>query len=470
MQGPQNIETQEELIRKNQDMIMLSDIGQKITSCLNVSDINEIIYNSLVKIIKLDGFGIGVYYPENNTITFPGYIEEGKKYKESVYNVDDPNRLAPVCFNQGIEINISDFSTEYIKFFSKNSSPILGRSMQSIIYLPLTVNAKKVGVITIQGFEKNMFSDYHLNILRNIGIYGAIAIENAYLYHQMEKEVEARTLEVVNQKNIIETKQIEIIDSINYAKRIQCALLASPDLLKQNLGEYFILYKPKDIVSGDFYWATEAERSSLQGPGHIQHSPLNTKHFYLAVCDSTGHGVPGAFMSLLNISFLNEAITEKNIFDPGEILNYVREKLIAHFSSESSMDGMDGTLICLNRAERKLIYASANNKPVLIRNGAICELVADKMPIGKGVKNDLFHTYEIELQKGDIMYFYTDGFADQFGGVKGKKFKYKQLNEVLLKIAPESMDEQQKILENTFERWRGNLEQVDDVLLMGCRF
>lgn len=290
----------------------------------------------------------------------------------------------------------------------------------------------------------------------------------------MEKEVEARTLEVVNQKNIIETKQIEIIDSINYAKRIQYALLAGPDLLKQNLGEYFILYKPKDIVSGDFYWATKTV-SSLRfdvsgSDGNKKQETKNKEFFYLAVCDSTGHGVPGAFMSLLNISFLNEAITEKNILDPGEVLNYVREKLIAHFSDESSMDGMDRTLICLNRAERKLIYSSANNKPVLIRNGAIRELIADKMPIGKGVKNDLFNTYEIELQKGDIMYFYTDGFADQFGGIKGKKFKYKQLNEVLLKIAVESMDEQQKILESTYERWRGNLEQVDDVLLLGFRF
>ncbi|MBK9284642.1 MAG: SpoIIE family protein phosphatase [Sphingobacteriaceae bacterium] len=295
---------------------------------------------------------------------------------------------------------------------------------------------------------------------------------------KLERKVEERTKELVekaeqieHQSVIINEKNKELTDSIKYARRIQGTLLAKLEFMKENLPEHFVLFKPKDIVSGDFYWATkiEAEMSEFI-PGKSLPSNQNDELFYLAVCDSTGHGVPGAFMSLLNISYLNEAIGEMKMRTPNTILNYVRNKLIANLSVDGAQDGMDGTLVCFDKVNAKLTYASAHNKPILIRNGEMMELPADKMPIGKGERTHSFHLEEINYQKNDIVYFYTDGFADQFGGPKGKKFKYRKLNETLLNISKLSMAEQHDILSQEFDTWKGKLEQVDDVLLIGIRF
>jgi len=268
------------------------------------------------------------------------------------------------------------------------------------------------------------------------------------------KEIVEKAKEIELQKEIIEERNKEVTDSIKYALRIQKTLLAHDSLLEQNLPNYFTLFKPKDIVSGDFYWATNNANNL----------------FYLAICDCTGHGVPGAFMSLLNISFLNEAIAEKNIIEPNLVLNYVREKLIVNLSFDGAQDGMDGTLISYNKANKTLKYASSNNRPILVRNGMVNELPADKMPIGKGERYDSFTLQTIEMQKNDVIYFYTDGFADQFGGTKGKKFKYKQLNELLISISTLPMEIQKERLLTIFEEWRGNLDQIDDVCLIGIKF
>jgi serine phosphatase RsbU (regulator of sigma subunit)/ligand-binding sensor domain-containing protein len=272
---------------------------------------------------------------------------------------------------------------------------------------------------------------------------------------KLEQTVNERTQEIQHQHEIIQEKNKEVMDSIKYAQRIQKALLAHTDFMEENLPEHFVLFRPKDIVSGDFYWAAQ--------------SPGDKNLFFLAVCDCTGHGVPGAFMSLLNISFLNEAIAEKRMEEPGLILNYVREKLIQNISVDGSKDGMDGTLICFNKATGSMTYASANNKPLLIRNKQLQELPCDKMPIGIGEKADSFATHEVKLQSGDAIYFYTDGYADQFGGPKGKKFKYKPLNEILLSNSGLPAGEQKELLEENFVSWKGNLEQVDDVLMIGIR-
>lgn len=276
--------------------------------------------------------------------------------------------------------------------------------------------------------------------------------------NKLEEIVKERTSEIVQQKNLVEEKNKEITDSIQYAKRIQSTLLAHNEFLQEHLSEYFVYYKPKDIVSGDFYWATFVS-SEDTGPDL----------FYLAVCDSTGHGVPGAFMSLLNISFLNEAISEKRILMPGAIFNYVREKLISTISQEGGRDGMDGTLLLFEKGKNSLYYAAAHNKPVLIRDGEIIELSADKMPVGHGEKTEKFVTHEVHIMKGDCIYLYTDGYADQFGGEKGKKFKNKQLNELLIRICKLDLQEQKEILNLELEKWKGNLEQVDDICVIGIQ-
>ncbi|MDP3558013.1 MAG: SpoIIE family protein phosphatase [Bacteroidota bacterium] len=276
-----------------------------------------------------------------------------------------------------------------------------------------------------------------------------------YAIQYFKKSSEDYENEIEKKNEEISAKNKEIVDSINYAKKIQNVLLAHNDFLQKHLPDHFVLFKPKDIVSGDFYWATE-----------------NNNSFYLAVCDSTGHGVPGAFMCLLNIGFLNESIKEKNIAQPNEIFNHVRKKLIADISKEGQQDGMDGILLKLETKNEKLTveYAAANNSPILIRNKEIIALPSDKMPVGKGEKTDSFKHYTIDIKPEDTLYLYTDGFADQFGGPKGKKFKYKALNELLLNNHQKTTTEQNKLFDSTFENWKGNLEQVDDVCLIGIKF
>lgn len=265
-------------------------------------------------------------------------------------------------------------------------------------------------------------------------------------------ELDLKNQKIESAYSIIEQKQKEIVASINYAKKIQYTLLAHRDFLSNNLGEYFILYKPKDIVSGDFYWATK------QG-----------NKFFLAVCDSTGHGVPGSFMSLLNIGFFSEAINEKGIFKPNEVLNYVRKRLVNTISQEGQADGFDGILLCMDRESNTITYSAANNTPVIIENNTLRILQKDKMPVGIGDYQEDFQLFTIDAEKGSMLYLFTDGYSDQFGGEKGKKFMYKRLESKFTEIHLLPMDEQMIILDKEFETWRGDLEQVDDVCIFGLR-
>jgi serine phosphatase RsbU (regulator of sigma subunit)/Tfp pilus assembly protein PilF len=264
--------------------------------------------------------------------------------------------------------------------------------------------------------------------------------------------------EVERQRDLVEEKSKEITDSIHYAKRIQQALLASDTFLKKHIADYFIFYKPKDIVSGDFYWANVIDGK-----------------FVLITADCTGHGVPGAFMSLLNISYLNEAIIEKRMDAPDKILDYVRSQIIQSLNPEGSenegRDGMDATLCIYDFKGMWLRFSAANNPLWLYRNNEIKEFSADKMPVGMyHGEQKSFTQQTIGLRKDDIVYTFTDGFADQFGGEKGKKFKYKNLQQLLLSNASKPMAEQKQILEKTLRDWQGNMDQVDDILIVGIRF
>ena len=286
----------------------------------------------------------------------------------------------------------------------------------------------------------------------------AFFIFRSYRLKKRSNEIiTAQKLEVELQRDIVEAKSKEITDSIFYARRIQRALLASDTLLGNHLPEYFVLHKPKDIVSGDFYWAN-----------------VLSDRFYLAVADCTGHGVPGAFMSLLNISFLNQALIEKKIESPDKILEQVRTQIITSLNPEGlgseTKDGMDAVVCMFDLKGMWLRFACANNPLWLIRNGVLKEFAADKMPVGMhhGEQKN-FTLQTLGLRKGDLIYLFTDGYADQFGGEKGKKFKYRQLQSLLLQVSEQPMEEQKKLLEDALEQWRGKLEQVDDVLIMGIR-
>jgi serine phosphatase RsbU (regulator of sigma subunit) len=242
------------------------------------------------------------------------------------------------------------------------------------------------------------------------------------IIENQKMEVELKNEEITHQKDLVDEKQKEIIDSINYAKRIQQAVLTGEDVWNKISKEYFILFKPKDIVSGDFYWA--------------YNTPNNRSIFCLADC--TGHGVPGGFMSMLGNSFLNEIVVENKIFKADQILNKLRSKIIHALEQKGGTqqkDGMDMSLCVWNKLDNTLEFAGANNPLWLLRGKELQEYKADKMPIGLYLETETpFSSVTIQLQTGDIIYLSTDGYADQFGGPKGKKLKYKPLIESLIRV------------------------------------
>lgn len=262
---------------------------------------------------------------------------------------------------------------------------------------------------------------------------------------------------ITHQKKMVEEKQKEILDSISYAKRIQDAILPSENDLKKIFHESFVLFKPRDIVSGDFYWLNDSGDSVI-----------------VAVGDCTGHGVPGGFMSMLGNSFLNEIIIEKKINEPAEILNHLRDKIIfalkQHGKDAESKDGMDIVLCRFDKREMMLSYAAANNNFFLVRENNLTELKANKMPIGYHTGETIpFTQNSVSLVKGDVLFLYTDGFADQFGGPKGKKYLYSRMGKMMTEVSSLSVSLQKEKLNNTFLEWKGNLEQVDDVCVIGIR-
>jgi serine phosphatase RsbU (regulator of sigma subunit) len=265
---------------------------------------------------------------------------------------------------------------------------------------------------------------------------------------------------VLEQKNteIMQQKE-EITSSIHYAKRIQEAIFPSKEVKYRLFPDAFVMLIPRDIVSGDFYWFAEKNGKKL-----------------IAAVDCTGHGVPGAFMSMIGNAFLNEIVNEKGNTDAGKILDELRDMIISSLKQtgqdEDSKDGMDIALVVIDEQKSIIEYAGANNPLWICRKNAMGmeEIKGDKQPIGfySGEKrNFLKHTFH--TSKGDSFYIFTDGFADQFGGADGKKFRYKPLKELFINVNAEPMQTQEQILRDTFRKWKGELEQVDDVLVIGVR-
>ncbi len=296
----------------------------------------------------------------------------------------------------------------------------------------------------------------------------------------LEQKVYDRTQEIRQQKEHIEEKNIEIMDSINYAKRIQTALLTGDSEWEKISKDYFVFFKPKDVVSGDFFWAFHNEISNLS---------------IWVAADCTGHGVPGAFMSMLGMGFLNEIIIENNVTESSEILNLLREKiinaLIQKDSDSQQKDGMDIALCVWDKKKNIIDYSGANNPLWVVRDldkilperlesrktmineentKAIIEIAADKQPVGLyGDELAPFTSKKIKLEQGDTVYTFSDGFPDQFGGPKGKKFMYKPFKRLLLEVNNRSLEEQKEIITKSFYEWKGDLEQIDDICIIGVR-
>ncbi|MDP2387341.1 MAG: tetratricopeptide repeat protein [Bacteroidota bacterium] len=417
------------------------------------------------------------YYQIGNALFLKGNIKDATTNAEKAYqlgkennyleNINKASRLLSTIYKK-----TGDYkkSLDYYEIYKTSSDSLLNKEtkrktiesdMNFDFYKKTAADSIKAveskKVLSAQ-IEKEKTQKYALYSGLALVLVFALFIFNRFKVTQKQKQIielkEQETQkqnEVITfQKHIVEEKQKEILDSINYAKRIQQTLLAHEDFLRDNIVNHFVFFKPKDIVSGDFYWATKKDNL-----------------FYLAVCDSTGHGVPGAFMSLLNIGFLSEAINEKGITTPNEVFDFVRQRLTDSISKEGQKDGFDGILLCMNTVNKTISYVAAHNAPVIVSGGTLIELEADKMPVGVGERKQDFTLRHINYKQGDTLYLYTDGYADQFGGPKGKKFKYKALNELLASHSSKELKDQKQLLHTAFENWQGDLEQVDDVLIIG---
>ena len=289
--------------------------------------------------------------------------------------------------------------------------------------------------------------------------------EIIFAIEKSKKEAEIYRLKHIELKKAyeeVEIKNTEILDSITYAKSIQIALLPSDDYIKEVLPERFILFKPRDIVSGDFYWINKVDENII-----------------VAAADCTGHGVPGAFMSMLGISFLNEIVNKNKTIQPDLILNELRNMVINSLNKSENQikDGMDIALIRINIKTLELEYAGAYNPLLIFRKNPgneeieLIEFKANRMPVGKYfTEEEPFTNNQFQIQKDDTIYMFSDGYQDQFGGEKGFKFKTKRFKELLMDIHKKTMLEQKVILEQTLKSWQGKYLQVDDIIVIGLRF
>lgn len=284
------------------------------------------------------------------------------------------------------------------------------------------------------------------------------------LLQKQNLEIERQKIEIEKQRDLANKQKQRITDSIQYARRIQAAVLPPMNSIGDSFRDFFVLYRPKDIVSGDFYWVAQKENTMI-----------------VAVADCTGHGVPGAFMSMLGVAYLNEIVNKiainKHIsaLSPDDILNQLREMVISSLRQtgdpQEPKDGMDIALCIFDFEHKKLQYAGANNPLYLIRDNEIQVIKADKMPVSYHQKRDIpFTGHDLKLKEDDRIYLFSDGFIDQFGGDKGLKFMAKPFRDLLLKVYDQPMDLQRKLLEKAFDDWKGENTQLDDVLIVGLHF
>lgn len=356
----------------------------------------------------------------------------------------------------------------YIALFIGAGMFVLWRPMYSVIVVVVSFIANVIL------FDLN--SDLKPGeILINGGLLTAsVAIFTILLIHTRtnltKREIIARLslaesnkeLEVKNK--IIHEKSKDIFDSINYAERIQNAILPSFEKIGRDLNDFFILYKPKDVIGGDFYWYANVQTTPQDGGAQEDNVMV------IAAVDCTGHGVPGALMSIIGSTILDQTITNAAVNTPADALGFLNKQI--NRTLNTIKDGMDMSLCAVNLKKMELQYAGANNPLYIVRKGELIELKADKQSIGADVEHSEVKTFTnhcFPLEIGDCIYLFTDGYADQFGGTAGKKFKYKQFHNLLIDLYKLPMKEQSRVLDARHLTWRGDLEQVDDILIIGFR-
>jgi len=413
--------------------------------------------------LQPDNFEFSLRYSANKPITFSfastSYIDENKtEYSFLLEGHDDHwNKWSSRTMK---EYYLSEGSYSF-KVKARNiNSLISSEAVFSFTVLPPWYRTTWAYTLYVIAFIFSVYMVIRLSIRRvkqkNIHLEGIVKKRTKEVVIQKQDAEKQRDI-AERQKELVEAAHREITDSINYAERIQRSFLATDDILDSHLKEYFVFFQPKEVVSGDFYWADK----------------LSNGNFAMVNADSTGHGVPGAIMSILNISSIEKAV-RLNFLEPHEIFNSTRKTIIERLKKDGSLeggkDGMDASIICFDFENNKFTYTAAQNPIWIVRDSALTEIKPEKMPVGKHDKDKIpFVGGVFEMKKGDVIYTLTDGFQDQFGGPKGKKFMVKKMREYILSISHLPMKEQHAKISEVFSNWKGDTEQVDDVCVIGVR-
>ncbi len=449
-------------------------ISEEAHTATNIGEFIATIHEILSKLIVARNFFIGLYDETTNRYYFP--------YFEDEYDNIETTGVGFI-YDESLDVTLYDLSGTLTDQVRKTGQPIrfpneemhdpyesgeiklFGAQSTSWLGVPLKFSDNTVGVMAIQCYNSSdAYSVKDEELMVFVSDHIARAIENV----RSEEKLRKQHLLVLEQKQAI-------TDSIKYARRIQNAVLPSPPYMENILSDYLTIYKPKDIISGDFYWVRE-----IRG------------YRVMVVADSTGHGVPGALMSMLGVTLLNEQFRTFGVRQPGVILGHLRNKvkeILAHEGSDGDQsDGMEMAIAIVDVEKKELQFAGANRPLFLFRkkegSGETGEIPftslenedyelfvikGDQQPIGTHWEEKEFSTHVITLQDQDTIYIFSDGYVDQYGGKKRKKFKTRHFKKLLLALQPESMETQKNRLENAFAEWRGSNEQIDDVCVLGVR-
>jgi serine phosphatase RsbU (regulator of sigma subunit) len=411
---------------------------------------------------------------------------ELKQYKKALENQKKALDIAKeVSYKEGevmalISLSITseklkqfDNALDYYKTYTEQKDSLFSiKKSKEIADMESVYTAEKQKQQIIMLEKDNLIQDLKINSqekqlsaekAQRIAMYSVLSLVICFVFfliYTVIKRKKANQI-IAHQKELVEEKNREITDSITYAKRIQKAILPTKKEVKEWLPDSFIFYKPKDIVAGDFYWMDQQD-----------------EYLLFAAADCTGHGVPGAMVSVVCHTAMNRVIREHKLLVPGEILDKTSEIVVEQLNEsnrsnilDNIRDGMDIALCTLNTKTNELQYAGANNPLWVIRNNTdeVEEIIATKQAIGIVDNPQPYKTHNIKLAKGDAIYVFSDGFPDQFGGPKGKKFMYKSFKKLLVSISKENMDKQHDLINNTYKEWVGNLDQVDDICIIGIR-
>ncbi|OHX66883.1 tetratricopeptide repeat protein [Flammeovirga pacifica] len=445
-------------IEKAYDNIqVLSDFGQKITAILDLESINWTAYAYINTLMDAAVFGIGIYRENFDKIEYINFLENGLSLPLFSSDINSKNSLTSLCYKTSEEIVINNYELEIDNYLRQEPEFRTSQRPNSLVYLPL-ITERNLGVLTVQSYNKHAYTRNELNILRTLASYCAIALNNANAYQE------------------IDNKNKSITDSIRYAQTIQRAILPSNAKIQTGLLENFVFFKPKDIVSGDFFWFSKIDET--MNKLSFNKSDIEERVF-IAALDCTGHGVPGGFMSMIGNTLLNEIINQKGIYDPSKILDMLNEGVIhaLHQENKSNDDGMDVCLVMIEKSisgESKLVFSGAKRSLYIKEPGGteLLEIKGDNKSVGgvhrRKSSKVSFTNREIEVKQGSSIFLTTDGLQDQ-NDKAGRKFGKVKLTELLYENADKPMLEQKSALENALNEHMGDIPQRDDITVLGIR-